>query len=241
MLLESIAPRRASNSIPFFRWLNNFVLTALNQAILFVWQPFASLYLVEFTGLNTLTLVGEERMSLPLWVLTLVITIEFFTYWQHRMFHQIPILWRIHSVHHSDTQVDASTAHRHHPLEPMLGVFFLIPVFLVFEPPTEALVLVAVFHSLMAAITHANLSLGKAFTSLLRPIIVTPDYHRVHHMADVTHTNSNYANCLPVFDLIFSTRKDWTEDEQRTHALGLEYLQPKNCSGLSTMLTLPFE
>jgi sterol desaturase/sphingolipid hydroxylase (fatty acid hydroxylase superfamily) len=134
-------------------------------------------------------------------VLALVLLDGWMYVW-HRANHAIPLLWRFHRMHHSDRQMDVTTATRFHLGEHVgssvlrLG---LIPL-LGFEVWN-----LVVYDILVIAITqfhHADISIGRC-DRLLRLLIVTPNMHKVHHSDWRPETDSNYSTVLSVWDRIF--------------------------------------
>ena len=140
----------------------------------------------------------------PLWlqVLELVFIVDFFTYWIHRAFHQVPWLWSFHAIHHSSLQMDWLAGSRFHVVDALLtrAVAF-VPVFLLgFAAP--ALYVYLVFVSFHAVFIHANL---RWRFPVLRWIISTPEYHHWHHSSDEEGIDKNFAQFLPLWDCLFGT------------------------------------
>lgn len=184
-----------------------------------------SLFLIAFIILNifwaSVTVYSIEWMnkqniglfyffSLPLWLKLVlgVALIDFVTYWFHRMSHKVPLLWRFHRVHHSDTSVDSSTFFRAHPFELLfwfgssniiaagifgLDVMTLGVYFLVGTP--------------FSILEHTNLRFPKWLDKSFGLIFTTPNQHKVHHEQDQHFTDSNYADIFILWDRLFGTYK----------------------------------
>jgi len=146
--------------------------------------------------------------ELPLWLDAFlgVLFLDFFgAYLAHYVEHKVKPLWMVHLVHHSDHNVDTTTANRHHPLESMIRfVFTLAGVFIVGAP----IAIVMLYQSLSLISTqfnHANISLPKAVDKVLSYVIVSPDMHKVHHHYKLPYTDSNYGNIFSIWDRLFGT------------------------------------
>jgi len=128
-----------------------------------------------------------------------VAVFDFFYYWWHRLQHESGVLWRVHKLHHMDQELNVSTNNRHHWLEDLLRVpFILVPMAVVFKlDPAVAFVLV-----LWTVFIHANLHLH---LGLLVRLIAGPQLHRIHHSRLPQHFNRNYAAFLPIWDQLFGT------------------------------------
>lgn len=159
------------------------------------------------TGLVLLAAKYYEHITvkLPFWF-DLIITIIIFDlviYWQHRIFHIFPLLWKFHSTHHSDNNMDFSTALRFHPVEIILsGVIKLILIVILTPHPMSFLIYEMILSS-MALFNHGNINIPQKIDSILRWFIVTPNMHTPHHSPNKEWTNSNYGNFLSLWDRIF--------------------------------------
>jgi len=140
----------------------------------------------------------------PLWLqfVEIVLTVDFATYWIHRAFHQLPGLWSFHAIHHSSLKMDWLAGSRIHPFDAVLtrGAAYL-PVFILgFAPP--ALYAYLAFVSFHAVFIHANVRWRFPW---LRWAIATPEYHHWHHTSDEEGLDKNFAQALPLWDLLFGT------------------------------------
>lgn len=240
MLAESMVPFRALSANPLPRWFNNLALTGLDYAILFSLAPLLSMLIGEVFGLRGMGLLNLLETDSLAAFLILFLCLELMYYWIHRGFHTIPALWRIHAVHHSDTEVDATTTHRHHPLEPLINTLLAIPVLLILGPEPILMLIYNALRTFVAVISHGNFSFHPAIEQVLRRFVVTPDFHRQHHRTERHYTDSNYASVLPLFDHLFGTATQASRDAQLTMPLGLEYLREPRDARLDRLLILPF-
>nr|WP_321224891.1 sterol desaturase family protein [uncultured Psychroserpens sp.] len=146
--------------------------------------------------------------NLPLWAYILlgVLLLDFFgAYLAHYVEHKVKPLWMVHLVHHTDHNVDTTTANRHHPLESLIRfTFTLFGVFIVGAP--IALVFLYQSLSLIATqFTHANIKLPKKLDTIISYVLVSPDMHKVHHHYMLPYTDSNYGNIFSIYDRLFGT------------------------------------
>lgn len=222
------------------RWLNNLALTALDYAMLIVLAPVFMLILVRILGLRETGLLHWLGAGPMVSFLVVLLLFELFNYWVHRAFHSIPLLWRIHAVHHSDTQVDATTAHRHHPFELIISTLLAMPLLVVLIPDPLVMMAYNVVRLALAGLTHANCSLPPAMDRMARYLFVTPDFHRLHHHAERCYTDSNYSGILTLFDRLFGTARDLPREAHLTMRLGLQEFREVRDARLDRLLLMPF-
>ena len=127
------------------------------------------------------------------------------TYLAHRLLHQVPLLWRVHLVHHIDAAVDATTAFRQHPIEGIVRFTFIAATAWALGAPPVAIAVYRLLGALNAVLEHANIRVPPALDRALVWLWVTPDMHKVHHSRDRVETDSNYANLFSFFDRVFRT------------------------------------
>jgi len=159
-------------------------------------------------------------------------------YLVHRLSHEIPWLWRLHKVHHTDPHIDVSLGLRHHPLEllPSLAAFSAGTVLL--GSPLWSVALVEMALIATSYSDHLDIRLPARAASLLQTVFVTPEVHRIHHSADRTQSDSNYGSLLILWDRLFGTyREPETETVLR---YGLEEIGIAEANGLWAQLMLPF-
>lgn len=162
--------------------------------------------------------------NLPLWldVSVAFLALELTRYGIHVAMHKIPILWRFHAVHHTDSEVDISTSFRHHPIEEILSAAPAFAVVWLLASAPEALILYRAWDLVTTVLTYTNVNISPRLERWLRHILVTPAFHRTHHLADKRFTDSNYSASLPWFDYISSTYQPTTVEQQKFARIGLE-------------------
>jgi len=181
-----------------------------------------------------------SRLDLPFAaeVLLTFLLLDLWRYWEHRLFHRVPWLWRLHLVHHSDTQIDVTTSERHHPLEFILGTAVMMGLIAAFGLPASAVGLYLLAATVVALYSHANLRLRPSLDRALKPVVVTPSVHAMHHSDLRAQTDSNYGAVLTLWDRWFGTYVD--PDKASIARFGLGYFRQRRDAGLAHVLQQPF-
>jgi sterol desaturase/sphingolipid hydroxylase (fatty acid hydroxylase superfamily) len=240
MLIESMAPLRPEPRAPLARWFSNLALTAVDYAVMLGLTPLVTLLIANTIGFEKKGLLHALGAGYVASFIVTLLCLEFFGYWLHRAYHAVPVLWRIHAVHHSDPEMDATTSHRHHPLEPVISTLVTAPVMIGLGADPLVLLSYNVLNTAMAVFTHGNITLGQGVDRALRYFVVTPDFHRMHHCAERRYTDSNYSGIIPLFDYLFRTATRRPAIEQKTMALGLPYFREPKYARLDQLLLIPF-
>ncbi|MBS0589941.1 MAG: sterol desaturase family protein [Proteobacteria bacterium] len=239
LFLESVFPLHVA-PVPLRRWLRNLGLSVLALSISLL-TPLLFLALTHASSaLPTMGLLAQSKV--PAWGQWLIVflTLEGLRYALHRLSHRLPWLWRLHAVHHSDVDLDATTTHRHHPLENFVSSLAMLPVLIAIGPPPLAVLAYTVLTTMVDTFSHGNLRLPTAIDKVLRLAIATPAYHRVHHSAARAQTDSNYAGTFPVFDYLFRSHGRVPDDGGRNITLGLETNRDASSQSLMALLSAPF-
>jgi sterol desaturase/sphingolipid hydroxylase (fatty acid hydroxylase superfamily) len=180
--------------------------------------------LLFLAGLGSLL----EPLALPsLWpksspivvqVLLVMLLGDALEYWLHRLSHRVPALWRVHAIHHMPTRLHMLKAGRHHLLYFLLRGLLVWTPLLLLGAPAELVVWQFVAIAITGNVAHANIDLK--IPKLAHRLLVTPQFHRIHHSADLREGNSNFGVMLPIWDMIFGTHIDPVKTEVR--AMGID-------------------
>lgn len=239
---EMLAPRRKRTYSKAVRWLNNLSLVTFNSVVLRLLFPTAAVGVALWAEKNNIGLFNQLSISIYLNLVLSIILMDLVIYWQHRMMHQIPILWRLHRVHHADVDYDVTTGARFHPLEIIVSMLIKFGTILVLGPSIVAVILFEVILNGMSMFNHGNIRLPKKLDLLMRKIVVTPDMHSVHHSTVVKETNSNYGFNLSIWDKLFGSYRAYPEKGCENLDIGLkEWRNPKQVVWLTGLLSLPFK
>lgn len=224
---------------PWQRWARHLSLAALGTALVRLCFPVAAVAMGAKVDALNLGLLQIWQLPEP-WLVALgIVLMDLAIYWQHRLFHRVPLLWRLHRMHHSDTEFEVSTAIRFHPLEIALSMLIKIGVIVAFGIPALAVLLFEILLNATALFSHADWRLPAALDRRLRLLLVTPDMHRVHHSTLVAETNSNYGFCLAIWDRIFRSLRERPRDEQQQMPIGLERFRGAGEQTLAQQLRQP--
>ena len=149
------------------------------------------------------------------------IMLDFAVWLQHVAMHKWPLLWRMHAVHHSDRDLDATTALRFHPLELIVSTLYKSAWVALLGVPVLVALGFELWLNANALFNHSNIRLPKSLDRILRNILITPDMHLVHHSTVVSEQNSNYGFALTVWDRLFRTYRSESAHGEANQQIGL--------------------
>lgn len=239
-LWELLAPRRPLTVSKTGRWANNIGIIVVDTLVLRILFPTLAVGVAlwaEISGWGLLNLVDAPAwLAIPLAVLALDLLI----YGQHVATHKIPLLWRLHMMHHTDLDLDVTSGARFHPVEIVLSMLIKMAFVLLLGAPAVAVLIFEVLLNATAMFNHSNVRLPLGLDRVLRLFVVTPDMHRVHHSVVRRETDSNYGFNLPWWDRIFGTYRDQPAAGHDGMDIGLpDYRDPSRLT-LPKLLALPF-
>jgi sterol desaturase/sphingolipid hydroxylase (fatty acid hydroxylase superfamily) len=236
---EMLAPRRHQQIGRGWRWPGNLAVVALDSLLVRLLFP------VTVVGL---ALLAEARgwglfnaLSLPAWVAVplAVILLDLAIYFQHVLLHAVPVLWRLHRMHHADLEFDVTTGVRFHPIEIVLSVVIKLGVVAALGAPAVGVLIFEVLLNATSMFNHGNVRMPAAFDRALRWIMVTPDMHRVHHSIASRETNSNFGFNLPWWDRLFGTYRDQPAAGHEKMTIGIEQFRDPAELRIDRMLLQP--
>ena len=238
---ELLSPKRLLKEIKFKRWINNLSLVVISTVLIRLVVPFAAIGSAYLADQHQWGLINF--IDMPTWVEFVVafILLDIFIYFQHVMFHVLPVLWRFHRIHHSDLDVDVTTGLRFHPIEIILSVVLRAVIVLLLGAPVLVVIVFEIILNFSSMFTHSNIKLNSLLERVMRMFIVTPDMHRIHHSIRENETNSNFGFNLSVWDRAFGTYIPKPVDGQLGMILGLEQFQSPACQTLKSLIKMPFE
>lgn len=239
-LWERWRPCRTPKLSVLLRWSNNLALVFLNSAVLRWLFPAAATGVAAFSVGHGWGVLHYYAVSQPLAIVISIVALDGIIYLQHVMVHAVPVLWRIHRVHHADPDFDVTTGLRFHPVEIILSMLIKFASIIVIGPPVVAVIVFEIILNGMAMFNHSNIRLPAGVDKVLRTLFVTPDMHRVHHSVEEDETNSNFGFNLSIWDRLFGTYKARPRLEQQTMVIGiLGHNDPKSVTWLPGLLLLP--
>jgi sterol desaturase/sphingolipid hydroxylase (fatty acid hydroxylase superfamily) len=237
---EILAPRRDQRLGRGTRWPGNIGVVVFDTLLVRLLFP---------TTAVGLALVAEARgwglfhvLDLLPWssVLFAVMTLDLAIYLQHVLFHAVPVLWRLHRMHHADLEIDVTTGARFHPIEILLSMGIKLGVVAALGAPAVGVLAFEVLLNVTSMFNHSNVRIPTPLDRVLRWLVVTPDMHRVHHSIVVRETNSNFGFNLPWWDRLFGTYRDQPAAGHEAMTVGIEQFREPAEQRLDRMLTQPF-
>ena len=240
VVLEALFPRRERTIARRRRWPGNLGIVLIDSIVVRLLLPITATgaaLVVEARGWGLLNLVGIHGwLGIVLGFLVLDLAI----YGQHVAFHKVPMLWRLHRMHHADLELDVTTGVRFHPLEVVLSMLIKLAVIAVVGVPALAVLVFEIALNATSMFNHANLSLPLGLDRVLRHVVVTPDMHRVHHSILFRETNSNFGFNMPWWDRLFGTYRAQPADGHEQMTIGIEQFRSVEDLRLDRMLIQPF-
>lgn len=239
-LIEMAAPRRKRNAPRLKRWVTNGSLAAVGTLLLRIAVP--------LLAVGVAALAEREGFGLFHWTQTPAIAafilsfiaLDLLVYAQHVAFHKSRLLWRLHRVHHADTDVDATTGIRFHPVEILVSMGIKMGAVALLGAPAAAVIFFEVVLNAAAMFNHSNIRIGETADRWLRRLIVTPDMHRVHHSIHRDEHDMNFGFNLSIWDRLFGTYRAAPREGQETMRLGLAEYPAPGPQGLYWSLMNPF-
>lgn len=238
---EVLAPKRVLTVSKAVRWTNNLGLVFFNSFIVRLIFPAAAVGVAAFSSAHGWGLFNYYSVPPVLAMVLTIVAMDFIIYLQHVLVHAVPVLWRLHRVHHADLDFDVTTGARFHPIEIILSMLIKFATIVVLGAPVVAVIIFEVVLNAMSMFNHGNVGLPAGLDRALRWFIVTPDMHRVHHSIEADETNSNFGFNLSIWDRMFGT---WREQPRAGHqgmTIGIrEFREPRQASWIDGMLAIPF-
>ena len=234
-LIEWLAPARAAPRGR--RWVTNLTLYAIDTLAVRLLIPLAMVGTAIVAAERGWGLLNQ--LSLPVWlgVAVAILALDLALYVQHWATHRVPMLWRLHKVHHCDPAFDVTTAARFHPVEIVLSMVYKCAVVAALGLPALGVFAFELIFTIATLFTHANFALPPRAEAMVRRVLVTPDLHRIHHSARMVETNSNYGTLLSGWDRLFGS---YCGKARHDHVIGLEPYQDTRPHRLGWSLALPF-
>jgi len=237
---EALYPRRIRTVSKKKRWGHNLIITAGNAALVTVLMPLAPAgvaVVAANAGWGVLNV-----LVFPFWitVVSAVISLDFVIYLQHLFLHRVPVLWRLHAIHHTELDLDVSSGLRFHPLEIILSLFIKSAAVIIIGAPVVAVVIFEIILNGTAMFNHSNLDIPENMDRFIRLFIVTPDMHRVHHSVIIREMDSNFGFNFSWWDRILRTYRAQPRMGHRGMPLGLGRFRDFSIMTLQWLLVVPF-
>jgi sterol desaturase/sphingolipid hydroxylase (fatty acid hydroxylase superfamily) len=244
-LLELLIPKRGLTGAKLKRWITNVSFGGMNSFFIRLMAlssvPLVAMAVAEIGATQNFGLL--RVLDIPIWlsVIIALFVLDFAIYLQHWASHKFSFLWRIHRVHHSDIDIDVTTAIRFHPIEIALSMIYKCALVYLLGINSFAVLLFEIILNGCAMFNHSNIALPGWLDRIIRPIFVTPDMQRVHHSVIRNETDSNYGFNLAIWDRMFGTYIDQPKKGHDKMEIGLpDYLHTNKPTKLTWSFLLPF-
>ena len=237
---ELLAPRRPQRIGRARRWPGNLGVVVLDTIILRIIFPTAAVGMALIARAHGFGLFNAVELPRLVAIIASVILLDLAIYLQHVLFHAVPVLWRLHRMHHADLEFDVTTGVRFHPFEILLSMVIKLVVVAALGAPALAVLVFEVLLNATSMFNHGNVRLPAALDRVMRWIIVTPEMHRVHHSIAPRETNSNFGFNLPWWDRWFGTYRAEPAAGHENMTIGIEQFRDPRELRLDRMLAQPF-
>jgi len=236
---ELAAPCRRIEIPRIVRWSNNIGVVVLDTILVRLTFPLVAVGLALLAQENGWGLFNIIEIPAWLAIVLALLLLDLAIYLQHVVFHAVPVLWRLHRMHHADQAIDVTTGLRFHPLEILISMGIKLAVVMALGPPAVVVLIFEVVLNATAMFNHANIKLPKKLDKVLRFIVVTPDMHRVHHSINPRETDSNFGFNLPWWDWLLGTYIAQPEKGHDGMTIGIEQFRTRRDQWLDRMLIQP--
>lgn len=239
LLWELWSPKRSYLRV-YHRRLHNLALALINVLCVRYLLPIAAITAAEISAVYGWGVLSYINAGYWLTFIVSILLLDLLIYGQHVLMHKVPVLWRLHRVHHTDPEFDVTTALRFHPLEIILSMCLKVCVVIVIGAPTMAVLVFEIILNAAAMFNHSNIAIPQRIDRCLHWLLVTPDMHRIHHSVVKCETNSNYGFSVPWWDHLFSTYRAQPLIEHAKMKIGLYEFQGDKTVLLHWLLWQPF-
>ncbi|MBK8394527.1 MAG: sterol desaturase family protein [Leptospiraceae bacterium] len=233
---EILLPDHISSYSRKSRWTWNLILVVLNNFFIRILLPVSALGMAEYVTRNRIGFLN--KLDFPEWLLVIVgvIFLDFVIYIQHILFHSLPLLWKLHQMHHADLELDVTSGTRFHPIEILISMLIKFSAIILSGVNPFTVLLFEIILNGMAMFNHSNIYIPKSIDNILRYILITPSLHRIHHSILSKEYNSNYGFNLSIWDRLMGTLKVRHEGNL---IIGLPFFRDKKFLRLDWMLKIP--
>jgi sterol desaturase/sphingolipid hydroxylase (fatty acid hydroxylase superfamily) len=231
---------KSSDSLLKKRDISIFMLLGISQFFTWLLQVFVLLLVVNFLAPFEIFSLSNLPVPKYLSIVIAFLFIDFAGYFTHWLFHKVSVLWKLHKLHHSDRAVDSITNYFHHPLAAIANFLLLTLLFVFFDVPVPVILLYGAFASIHAPLTHFKILLPEKWNKIVSNLIVTPNFHRIHHSLDMKEGNSNFGIVFPFWDKLFGTCVSKTYTQMKTIKFGISLRESPAGNSLKEYLMNPF-
>jgi sterol desaturase/sphingolipid hydroxylase (fatty acid hydroxylase superfamily) len=238
---EAVKPRRVQQVSRPQRWPVNLGLAFLNMILMRLTIGSLAYTSAVVSAEHGYGLLNLWTIPNGLSIMATLLFLDFAIYCQHIIMHKWPMLWRLHKIHHTDLEFDATTAVRFHPLEIVISMLYKAVCIALIGGNPEAIIAFEIILNGAATFNHSNVSIPEKIDRILRWLIITPDMHRIHHSAEPIETDSNYGFSISCWDRLGKTYTAEPKQSQTTMTIGLNPFHKQAELGFMQCLLIPFK
>ncbi len=239
-LWEISSPKRKLEHARRLRWVSNFGLIIISSILIRFIFPTAAVGISLLVEQNHWGLLYYFELPYIIHFIAAFVLMDLSLYFQHVMFHALPLFWRFHRVHHTDLDFDITTGLRFHPFEMVISILIKFMTITALGVPVLAVVIFEIILNAASMFSHSNIKIHSAIEQMTRWFIVTPDMHRIHHSVSENETNSNFGFFISVWDRLFGT---YTKEPKEGHTgmqIGLNNFREPKWQDIRWLIYLPF-
>ncbi len=241
VIWEVNSPARSGHFQRRYRWFGNIALAAINNVVLRLLPFIMAVSAARMADIGGYGVFNVIHVPFPIEVILSIVLLDLVIYFQHVLMHRVPLLWRLHGLHHSDRDLDVTTAVRFHPIEIVVSMMIKFVAVIILGADIVAVIAFEIILAGMAMFNHGNVSLPKALEPKLRNLVVTPEMHRVHHSENPMDFNKNFGFNLSIWDRLFGTYAQEPCEGSEKLSIGLQGLRSHYLINIIWMLTYPFK
>jgi len=236
---EDLWPRREGSAGRRARWSANLSIVVVDVLLVRLLIPLGATGTAIWAEVRGYGLLHGVDWPFAAEAVLAFLALDLLIYWQHRLFHRIPWFWRLHRMHHSDLEFDATTGVRFHPAEILLSMLIKLAAIVALGAPAVAAMVFEIVLNATSLFNHSNLRLPLAVDRVLRRLLVTPDMHRVHHSVFRHEHDSNYGFNLSWWDHLFRSYTPQPQDGHTAMQIGLPAFRTPDEQRLLRLLAQP--
>ena len=246
LLLQIIIPSRKMDKKRIKFMISNTLIVITNNFLILLLPliPLQMAMIAKTKSFGILNIIGNYLLEIPLFnvifIILGIVILDIVIYFQHRLFHQVDFLWKIHSMHHIDPLLDVTSGLRFHPIEIFISnIIKVSAVFIIGISPLSVLIFEVGLNSL-AMFNHSNIKISPTIEKYLNKILITPALHTIHHSKILKETNSNYGFSVPWWDKLFHTFTPQGKYKQEEIRIGIVPMPKEEYQLMPKMLIQPF-
>ncbi len=239
-LWEFLDPWRDAKQGRAVRWPANLGIFAVDIVVARIVFPASAVGVAIWAqgqGYGLFPLLGLPSMAAGI---VGFIALDLMVYAQHVMFHRLPVFWRVHRMHHADTELDVTSGFRFHPVEIIVSLATKAALIIILGVPPGAVIIFEIVLNGMALYNHSNVRLPESIERVLRWFVVTPEMHIIHHSTQRAETDSNFGFNLAIWDRLFGTYAHRPAAGYDGMVVGLDEFRDISEQRLDKLVTQPF-